>query len=183
MERCSLGGASPRHAHPTRLREPLDAPPRGPHRAGRRHARPLRLDREAAGRGDRAARRRARVAGRTAPASHRRAVLGVPAGRVGGRPERRAEDLARGELAEETGLRAAVMEHLGQMFFAYGITDQSFDVWRATGLEPGSQALEATEADLQVGRFAVAEFEAMIASGGVRDAATVAAWHLATRVA
>ena len=81
------------------------------------------------------------------------------------------------------GDRAArgCMEHLGQMFFAYGITDQSFDVWRATGLEPGSQALEATEADLQVSRFAVAEFEAMISSGGVRDAATVAAWHLATR--
>jgi hypothetical protein len=73
------------------------------------------------------------------------------------------------------------MEHLGQMFFAYGITDQSFDVWRATGLEPGSQALEATEADLRVARFGVAEFEAMISSGGVRDAATVAAWHLATR--
>jgi 8-oxo-dGTP pyrophosphatase MutT (NUDIX family) len=96
-------------------------------------------------------------------------------------PSARPEDLARGELAEETGLRAAVMEHLGQMFFAYGITDQSFDVWRATGLEPGSQALEATEADLRVSRFAVTEFEAMISSGGVRDAATVAAWHLATR--
>ena len=96
-------------------------------------------------------------------------------------PSARAEDLARGELAEETGLRATVMEHLGEMFFAYGITDQSFDVWRATGLEPGSQAREATEADLQVSRFAVAEFEAMISSGRVRDSATVAAWHLATR--
>jgi 8-oxo-dGTP pyrophosphatase MutT (NUDIX family) len=92
------------------------------------------------------------------------------------------EDLARGELAEETGLRAAVMEHLGQMFFAYGITDQSFDVWRATGLEPGSQALEATEADLRVSRFTVLELEAMIGDGRMRDAATVAAWHLATRV-
>ena len=86
---------------------------------------------------------------------------------MGGRPERAApEDLARGELAEETGLRAGRMEHLGQLFFAYGITDQSFDVWRATGLEPGAQALEATEADLRVARFAVAEFEAMIAAAG-----------------
>jgi 8-oxo-dGTP pyrophosphatase MutT (NUDIX family) len=96
-------------------------------------------------------------------------------------PGASAEDLARGELAEETGLRAARMEHLGQMFFAYGMSDQSFDVWRATGLEPGEQALEATEADLRVERFAVDEFEAMIAAGRVRDAATVAAWHLATR--
>ena len=38
------------------------------------------------------------------------------------------------------------------MFFAYGMSDQSFDVWRATGLEPGEQALEATEADLRVSR-------------------------------
>ena len=84
-------------------------------------------------------------------------------------------------LAEETGLRAARMEHLGKLYFAYGITDQSFDVWRASGLEPGEQALEATEADLRVERFTVADFEAMIADGRVRDAATVAAWHLATR--
>jgi 8-oxo-dGTP pyrophosphatase MutT (NUDIX family) len=96
-------------------------------------------------------------------------------------PGARAEDLARGELAEETGLRAARMEHLGRLFFAYGLSDQSFDVWRATGLEPGDQALEATEADLRVERFAVAELEAMIAAGRVRDAASVAAWHLATR--
>jgi hypothetical protein len=34
---------------------------------------------------------------------------------------------------------------------------------------------------LVVSRFSVAEFEAMLGSGAVRDAATVAAWHLATR--
>jgi 8-oxo-dGTP pyrophosphatase MutT (NUDIX family) len=98
-------------------------------------------------------------------------------------PSAAAEDLARGELAEETGLRAGVMEHLGQLFFAYGITDQPFDVWRASSLVAGAQALESTEHGLRVGRFSVSEFEAMIASGEVRDAATVAAWHLATRVA
>jgi ADP-ribose pyrophosphatase len=96
-------------------------------------------------------------------------------------PTAAAEDLARGELAEETGLRAARMEHLGKLYFAYGITDQSFDVWRASGLEPGEQALEATEADLRVERFTVAGFEAMISGGQIRDAATVSAWHLATR--
>ena len=91
------------------------------------------------------------------------------------------EDLARGELVEETGLRARRMEHLGRLFFAYGLSNQAFDVWRATGLEPGAATPEATEADLRTARFAVAELEAMIARGEVRDAATVAAWHLATR--
>jgi ADP-ribose pyrophosphatase len=96
-------------------------------------------------------------------------------------PAAAAEDLARGELAEETGLRAGRLEHLGTLFFAYGITDQSFDVWRATELVEGAQALEATEADLRAARFPVDAFETMIIRGEVRDAATVAAWHLATR--
>jgi 8-oxo-dGTP pyrophosphatase MutT (NUDIX family) len=105
----------------------------------------------------------------------------LPQGAWEDEPGARAEDLARGELAEETGLRAARMEHLGQLFFAYGMSDQSFDVWRATGLEPGEQALEATEADLRVERFTVGGLGDMISGGRVRDAATVAAWHLATR--
>jgi 8-oxo-dGTP pyrophosphatase MutT (NUDIX family) len=96
-------------------------------------------------------------------------------------PGAEPEDLARGELAEETGLRAGRIEHLGRLYFAYGLSNQSFDVWRATELTEGEQALEATEADLRVERFAVAGFEAMIDAGSVRDAATVAAWHLATR--
>jgi 8-oxo-dGTP pyrophosphatase MutT (NUDIX family) len=96
-------------------------------------------------------------------------------------PAAAPEDLARGELAEETGLRAGRLEHLGRLFFAYGLTDQSFDVWLATDLVVGEQALEATEADLRVERVAVAELEAMIGRGEVRDAASVAAWHLAVR--
>ena len=91
------------------------------------------------------------------------------------------ENLARGELAEETGLRARRIEHLGQLFFAYGLTNQRFDVWLATELEEREQALEATEADLRVERFTVDDVEAMIDAGRVRDAATVSAWHLAIR--
>jgi 8-oxo-dGTP pyrophosphatase MutT (NUDIX family) len=96
-------------------------------------------------------------------------------------PSAAAEDLARGELAEETGLRAGRLEHLGRLYFAYGISDQAFDVWRATSLVEGEQALEETEHGLRCARFTVDEFESMISSGVVQDAATVAAWHLATR--
>ena len=60
------------------------------------------------------------------------------------------------------------------------MSDQRFDVWLATGLEPGPPAPEATEQDLRCDRFPVAEFEAMIARGEIADAATVAAWHLVT---
>ncbi len=91
------------------------------------------------------------------------------------------EELARAELAEETGLRAASMEPLGRLHFAYGLSDQAVDIWRATGLEPGPQALEETEVGLIVRRFSVADVERMIVGNEIRDAASVAAWHLATR--
>jgi 8-oxo-dGTP pyrophosphatase MutT (NUDIX family) len=91
------------------------------------------------------------------------------------------EALARQELAEETGLRAARMEHLAQLHFAYGLSDQSVDVFRATGLEPGEQALEATEQDLIVRSFTVDAVDRMVRENVIRDAASVAAWHLATR--
>ena len=96
-------------------------------------------------------------------------------------PGAEPEDLARGELAEETGLRAGSMERLGRIYFAYGISDQYADVWLATGLEPGPQALEPTEHGLRTRRVPVDELEAMIARGEICDAATLAAWHRVTR--
>lgn len=91
------------------------------------------------------------------------------------------EALARAELAEETGLRAGRLERLGRLYYGYGLLDQPVDVWRATGLEPGPQDLEPTEHGLIVRRFTRAELERMIAVNELRDAASVAAWHLATR--
>ena len=93
-------------------------------------------------------------------------------------PAAAAEDLARGELAEETGLRAGRMERLGRLFFAYGMSDQYFDVWLASGLEPGPQQLEETEHGLRTERFALAEVERMMRDGRIADAASVAAFGL-----
>jgi len=103
-----------------------------------------------------------------------------PQGAWEGEPGADAEALARGELAEETGLRAERMERLGRLHFAYGLSDQAVDVWRATGLEPGEQALEDTEAGLIARRFTRDEVDRMIRNNEIRDAASVAAWHLAT---
>jgi 8-oxo-dGTP pyrophosphatase MutT (NUDIX family) len=102
----------------------------------------------------------------------------LPQGAWEDAPDAPAEQLARGELAEETGLRARTIERLGTLFFAYGLLDQRFDVWLATGLEPGEPAREPTEQDLRCARFPVAELEAMIRRGEITDAASVAAWHL-----
>ncbi|MCW2986918.1 MAG: hypothetical protein JWR63_4488 [Conexibacter sp.] len=104
----------------------------------------------------------------------------VPQGAWEDDPHAPAEEIARGELAEETGLRAGRMERLGRLYFAYGLTDQPFDVWVASELTQGEQALEVTEQGLAVGRFALAEVQAMVREGLIADAATVAALGLAT---
>src|SRR3954468_15251482 len=47
------------------------------------------------------------------------------------------EALARGELAEETGLRATTFERLGRLYYGYGMSSQAVTIWRATGLKAG----------------------------------------------
>ncbi len=101
----------------------------------------------------------------------------LPQGAWDGQDAPDPEELARGELAEETGLRAASLERLGGLFFAYGISNQPVDVWLATGLEQGEQALEPEEEGLRVGRFKLSEVDAMLGEE-IADAATVAAFGL-----
>lgn len=102
----------------------------------------------------------------------------LPQGAWDGDDQPDPEELARGELAEETGLRAGRLERLGRLFFAYGITGQPFDVWLATDLTQGEQALEPEEEGLRVGRFPLARVEEMIVDGTIADSATVAAFGL-----
>jgi 8-oxo-dGTP pyrophosphatase MutT (NUDIX family) len=103
----------------------------------------------------------------------------VPQGAWEDAPDAAPEELARGELAEETGLRAAHMRRLGRQFFAYGISNQPYDVWLATGLTEGEQALEDTEQGLRVGRFAHDDVVAMVRDGRIADAASIASLGLA----
>ena len=103
----------------------------------------------------------------------------LPQGAWHDRADAPAEEIARGELVEETGLRAGRMERLGRLYFAYGLTDQPFDVWLATDLTQGEQALEETEQGLVVGRVALDEVRAMVRDGRIADSGTVAALGLA----
>jgi 8-oxo-dGTP pyrophosphatase MutT (NUDIX family) len=92
----------------------------------------------------------------------------------GGSPE----ELARTELAEETGLRAATLEHLGHLDQAPGVSTQEFDVWLATGLTPGDSAREVTEADMEQAFVPETELRAMIRDGRFTDAPSLAAYAL-----
>jgi ADP-ribose pyrophosphatase len=88
------------------------------------------------------------------------------------------EDLARAELAQETGLRAAELRHLGHLSAAYGMSSQGFDVYLATSLSEGTIAREPSEQDMLHRFFPEPEFRETIRRGDVVDAATVAAYSL-----
>jgi ADP-ribose pyrophosphatase len=86
------------------------------------------------------------------------------------------EELARGELAEETGLRAESMIGLADLWIAYGAMRQIHHVFLAEGLTEGETARDPEEQDMTVHRVAVSEFESMMLDGRVMDNCTVAAW-------
>jgi 8-oxo-dGTP pyrophosphatase MutT (NUDIX family) len=88
------------------------------------------------------------------------------------------EELARAELREETGLRAAELRHLGHLATAYGFCSQGYDVWLATDLTQGEAERELTEQDMEQRLFPATEFERMIQAGELFDSHTIAAYGL-----
>ena len=86
--------------------------------------------------------------------------------------------LAHAELREETGLTAGSMIHAGRLFPAYGCSPQSYDIFLATDLTPGTPDLDPEEVGLIARAFPIHEVEAMILDGVIRDATTVAAFGL-----
>ncbi len=104
--------------------------------------------------------------------------LEFPQGSWEQKPDADPLDIARGELQEETGLRAAKMAYVGHLFVAYGMSNQGCHIFRATELSEGERSLENEEQDLIVKRVSTADFEAMIRDGQIKDGASIAAWAL-----
>lgn len=88
------------------------------------------------------------------------------------------EELARGELKEETGLEAQRMDYLGFSWIAYGFTKQRHHVFVATGLTMTENKPDAEEHDIAVHSIPIAEFENLILEGKIRDGCTHAAWAM-----
>ena len=86
------------------------------------------------------------------------------------------EELARGELQEETGILCERMTHLTDLQIAYGVMNQLHHVFVAEGLTQGPPDPDPEEQDLQLHRVPVAEFESMLLDGRVVDNCTAAAW-------
>lgn len=86
------------------------------------------------------------------------------------------EELARGELQEETGLTADRMVHLADLQIAYGAMNQRHHIFFAEGLTTGKANPDPEETDITVHRVRVEEFEAMLLDGRVVDNCTASAW-------
>lgn len=91
-----------------------------------------------------------------------------------------AQQLARAELREETGLDARIVEPIGHVKIASGFCSQGCDVYLARGLSPGRPQREASESDMRHARVGRDHFMAMIADGHLVDAASLAAFTLYT---
>ena len=88
------------------------------------------------------------------------------------------EELARGELREETGMTAERMTLLSTLQLAYGVMNQKQHVFLAEELMMGEADPDTEENDLVVKRVSVAEFEQMVLDGVIVDNCSVAAWGL-----
>lgn len=80
------------------------------------------------------------------------------------------------ELKEETGLVARTLQQLGHLFEAYGFSNQGFYIFLATDLVQKEKELEISEAGMEHTAVDFAEFEAMVQSGEIKDAPTIAAY-------
>jgi ADP-ribose pyrophosphatase len=88
------------------------------------------------------------------------------------------EEMARGELREETGLSAQKMTLLVTLQIGYGVLNQKQHIYLAEGLTQGERELDAEESDLVAHRVSVADFEAMLLDGTIVDGCSAAAWGI-----
>ncbi|MCP2343763.1 NUDIX domain-containing protein [Actinomadura rupiterrae] len=101
----------------------------------------------------------------------------------GARPNREdgdPEELARMELAQETGLRAGKLQHIGFLHGSHGSSNQGFNVWVASELEQGPHDREPEEQDMRQGFFSRVQFRDMVLRGEITDDSSVAAYTLLT---
>jgi len=101
-----------------------------------------------------------------------------PQGTLPDRQDGDPAELARVELAEETGLRAESLEHLGYLYQGPGHSSQGMNVFLATGLTPGPVRREPEEQDMRQRWVSRPHLEEMIAQGLIRDSASIAAYAL-----
>ena len=101
----------------------------------------------------------------------------LPAGVLA--PDEPPEACAARELAEETGVLARELRHLGTMLTTPGFCDERIHLFLARGLTDGAHAREFDEAIADIARIPLAEALARVRDGDIVDGKTIAGLHLA----
>ena len=99
-------------------------------------------------------------------------IYEVPAGRLD--PGETPEACAARELAEETGYRAARLDHLTTIYTTPGFIDEKIHLFMASGLSEGEHRREADEL-LELHRLRWSEVMALVRSGKVMDSKSLTA--------
>jgi ADP-ribose pyrophosphatase len=86
--------------------------------------------------------------------------------------------LAKAELEEETGYIADEMVHVGELFEAYGYSNQRFHIFLAKKLVKTNINLDPEETGLISQEFDIHEVEEMIKTSIIKDSVSVAAFGL-----
>jgi len=85
-------------------------------------------------------------------------------------------EIARDELQAETGLVAASLEYLGEIYIACGYANQKTHAFVATGLTQAARQPDVEEHDLAVRKVSLAQLQQLIGDNTIKDAQTLAAW-------
>ena len=93
-------------------------------------------------------------------------------------PDIDPRELARRELAEETGLRAATLRPLGVLYEAYGFATHRGHVFLATDLTPGPANPDPEEGPLTSHHVPFDAFPRLVRDGKIADAISLAAYNL-----
>jgi 8-oxo-dGTP pyrophosphatase MutT (NUDIX family) len=87
-------------------------------------------------------------------------------------------EIAREELQAETGLIAGKLEHLGEIYIAWGYANQKTHAFLATGLTQAAGKRDVEEHDLAVRKMSLMQLKQLIRDNVIKDAQTMAAWSL-----
>ena len=101
-----------------------------------------------------------------------------PQGSMESSPEADVLDVAKAELSEETGLAAESFEVIGNLYEAYGFSNQGFTIFLATALTIGKASPEISEMGMVMRRFELDEIWNLIREGKIKDAPSIAALAL-----
>ena len=101
----------------------------------------------------------------------------LPAGVLA--PDEPPEACAARELAEETGVLARELRHLGTILTTPGICDEGIHLFLGRDLMDGSHAREFDESIAEIARVPLVEALARVRNGEIVDGKTIVGLHLA----